>query len=51
MPEESWRSQYREEDERWSPRNQVRDWLWLLVMIAVYVGVHMIVYALEPGLR
>ncbi len=39
------------EDGRWERRQQWRDWMILLVMIALSLGYHMTIYALEPGLR
>jgi hypothetical protein len=39
------------EDDRWSRGAQVRDWLVLLLMIAVYLTWAGIVYFLEPGIR
>lgn len=39
------------EDERWNTKAQVRDWLVLLLMIAVYLTWAGIIYFLEPGIR
>lgn len=39
------------EDERWAARRQLRDWMWLGVMIIVFTAWTLIVYFLEPGLR
>ncbi len=43
------RSSFSSEDERW--RSQWRDWLILAVMIAVSLGYHFAIFALQPGLR
>lgn len=48
---EAWRSSYAEEDRRWAPSHQYRDWLWLLVAMAVVLGFFITVYFTEPGLR
>lgn len=42
---------YGPEDERWSRRWQLRDWMILAVMIAVTIGWNLLVFFLEPGLR
>lgn len=39
------------EDERWETGQQIRDWLLLLLMMAVTVAWSLIVYFNEPGLR
>jgi hypothetical protein len=39
------------EDDRWSRAAQTRDWLILLLMIAVYLSWAGIIYFLEPGIR
>ncbi len=39
------------EDERWSASHQVRDWMWLALMIIGYCVWTLVVFALEPGLR
>ena len=39
------------EDRRWEARQQVRDWIWLAVMIIVYCAWTLFVYLVEPGLR
>jgi hypothetical protein len=42
---------FRIEDERWAAHRQLRDWMWLGVMIIVFTAWTLIVYFLEPGLR
>ncbi len=42
---------YYEEDERWAPSQQWRDWLILFAMCAVFVAVHVLIFVFEPGLR
>lgn len=44
-------SHYEREDERWSFRNQLRDWGILLVMVIIYLAWTGIVYFVEPGIR
>lgn len=39
------------EDRRWSRRAQVFDWLILAAMIALSLGYHLAIFALQPGLR
>ena len=39
------------EDKRWSRAAQARDWLVLGVLIAVSLGYHFAIFALQPGLR
>ena len=39
------------EDDRWSRRAQIGDWLILAAMIAVSLGYHLAIFALQPGLR
>lgn len=46
-----WRSAYEEEDQRWSRRDQVRDWLWLALMLFGLAGFFLLIFATEPGLR
>ncbi|MFN2198455.1 MAG: hypothetical protein ACK2UW_20205 [Anaerolineales bacterium] len=53
---EEWQSEQPEshlerEDERWSFRNQLRDWGILLVMVIIYLAWTGIVYFFEPGIR
>jgi hypothetical protein len=38
-------------DDRWSTKAQTRDWLLLLLMIAVYLSWAGVIYFLEPGIR
>jgi hypothetical protein len=45
------RTDFDREDERWQLHNQLRDWMILLVMIAVYMVWTGIVYFFEPGIR
>ncbi len=51
MADQSWRDQYHEEDERWEPAHQRRDWLLLLVAILAVTAVYLTVFFLEPGFR
>ncbi|OGC76672.1 MAG: hypothetical protein A2Z27_04890 [candidate division Zixibacteria bacterium RBG_16_50_21] len=39
------------EDKRWNPRQQLRDWIILLVMILIYLTWAGVVYLFEPGIR
>lgn len=39
------------DDDRWRWQNQLRDWLILLGMIAIYLIWTGVVYFLEPGIR
>lgn len=39
------------EDERWSTRSQMRDWLVLILLMAAYLVWVGIIYFLEPGIR
>lgn len=39
------------EDERWTVRHQVLDWLLLLGMMVIVAGYHLVIYFFEPGLR
>lgn len=39
------------EDRRWVRRDQIKDWLILGAMIAVSLGYHLVIFALQPGLR
>ena len=39
------------EDNRWNPRQQVRDWAILIVMILIYLTWAGIVFLFEPGIR
>jgi hypothetical protein len=39
------------EDDRWSLADQTRDWLVLLLMIAIYFFWAGIIYFFEPGIR
>jgi hypothetical protein len=42
---------YEREDDRWQLRNQLRDWLILLVMALIYLVWTGVVYFFEPGIR
>lgn len=42
---------YVREDERWDVRNQLRDWLVLLVMILIYLAWTGVIFLFEPGIR
>jgi hypothetical protein len=42
---------YEIEDRRWSTQHQIRDWIWLGIMILAYCAWTLFVYFLEPGLR
>lgn len=46
-----WHSSYEEEDKRWSRTDQVRDWLWLALMLFGGAAFFLLIYATEPGLR
>jgi len=46
-----WRTSYEEEDKRWSRKDQVRDWLWLGVMLFGAALFFLAIFATEPGLR
>lgn len=55
-PTEPWKGEspktdLEREDDRWSPRAQMRDWLILLLMIITYLVWAGIIYFLEPGIR
>lgn len=55
-PGEEWAGEHPEtghgrEDERWSAREQLRDWGILLVMIVAYLIWTGILYLFEPGIR
>jgi hypothetical protein len=51
VPGKKPRDDFRIEDERWAARRQLRDWMWLGLMIIVFSAWTLIVYFLEPGLR
>lgn len=51
MDEDRTSSSAEVEDERWQARRQRRDWLLLGAMIAVVLAYHLVIFALEPGLR
>jgi len=39
------------EDDRWSRKNQARDWGYLAIMIIAYLIWTGIIYLFEPGIR
>ncbi len=43
------RSSFKIEDERW--KSQLKDWLVLGLMILISLGYHILIFALQPGLR
>ena len=45
------RASFQQEDARWTRRNQLRDWLILGGLIALSLGYHLAIFALQPGLR
>jgi hypothetical protein len=45
------RKSFEIEDERWERGRQVRDWVILLVILAINLSWMLLVYLLEPGLR
>jgi hypothetical protein len=51
LAEDERRRSFELEDRRWEARQQVRDWIWLAVMIVAYCAWTLIVYLVEPGLR
>ena len=51
LAEEQRRRSFELEDRRWEARQQVRDWIWLAVMIIAYCAWTLFVYLTEPGLR
>ena len=51
LAEERRRRSFELEDSRWEARQQVRDWIWLAVMIIAYCAWTLFVYLTEPGLR
>jgi hypothetical protein len=51
LAEEERRRSFELEDRRWEPRQQLRDWIWLAVMIVAYCAWTLFVYLTEPGLR
>jgi hypothetical protein len=44
-------SHWEREDDRWDVRNQIRDWIILLVMVVIYLLWTGIIYFFEPGIR
>ncbi len=42
---------FRMEDKRWAPREQVKDWLKLALLVLLTLAWHLAVYFIEPGLR
>lgn len=51
LAEDERRRSFELEDRRWEARQQVRDWIWLAVMIVAYCAWTLFVYLVEPGLR
>jgi len=51
ISEEHRRQSFDIEDERWSTRQQIGDWLKLGFIVVVYLAVTYAVYLLEPGLK
>ena len=51
LAEDERRRSFELEDRRWETRQQVRDWMWLAVMIIVYTAWTLFVYLVQPGLR
>lgn len=49
--EEQPETHFEREDDRWSFRNQLRDWGVLLIMVVIYLTWTGLVYFLEPGIR
>lgn len=39
------------EDERWSSANQIRDWIILIVIGALYLAWMLVIFFLERGIR
>lgn len=42
---------YEREDDRYSFRNQLRDWGILAIMIVIYLAWTGVIYLFEPGIR
>ncbi len=42
---------FRMEDARWATGEQIKDWIKLLIMVALTVGWGLFIYFLAPGLR
>lgn len=51
ISEEDRQRSFAHEDERWSRRNQVRDWLILGVAIVVWVAFQLSFYFIVPGIK
>ena len=51
LAEEERRRSFELEDRRWDAREQLRDWIWLAVMIVAYCAWTLFAFFLEPGLR
>lgn len=51
ISEEARKRSFEIEDERWSTRQQIGDWLKLGLAVVVYLAVTYAVYLLEPGLK
>ncbi len=50
-PEPRQLMRFAQEDERWTMRHQLRDWMWLGLMIIGFCAWTLLVFFLEPGLR
>jgi hypothetical protein len=51
LAEDERRRSFELEDRRWDAREQLRDWIWLAVMIVAYCAWTLFAFLLEPGLR
>jgi len=51
LAEDRRRRSFELEDRRWEVRQQVRDWIWLAVMIVAYCAWTLFLYLVQPGLR
>jgi hypothetical protein len=56
VPGERWSDEHPEthmerDDDRWSRRAQMRDWLIIIVMMVIYLIWAGLIYFLEPGIR
>jgi hypothetical protein len=49
--EETRRASFAIEDKRWARKEQLFDWLILGVMIVLSLSYHLIIFAVQPGLR
>lgn len=51
ISEEDRKRSFEIEDERWKLKYQMRDWLILLLLVAITVGWNLLVYFNEAGIR